>query len=308
MSGEADNQIASGVNPNGAPQGDAQTGAETETEGLGATGEDNGPEGETEAPAEGEGQPESPDADYVDLEVAGSVYSVPKAIRDGFMMHADYTQKTQKLAEDRRSVDERVETLTKQAKAYVDYKAELGELFAVDLMLQQFNQKDWAAAQNDDPLGTPALWMQFQGLKERRDQLAKDIAKKDNDRSVESARDRDNRIQEGERILSGEIKGWSPELKQQLVGFAKSEGLTEADIASFQDNFRLVRLLHKAFVSSQAVKKATAQTAAKRIEASKPTPAAQVRSRTSPAPTGLSDELSIDEWMKRRNAQVARPN
>ena len=69
-----------------------------------------------EADADGapdEGQPED-DTEEVDWD--GAKYRVPKPLKDALLRQADYTRKTQELAEQRRTVEQHFTSLTQQAE------------------------------------------------------------------------------------------------------------------------------------------------------------------------------------------------
>jgi hypothetical protein len=79
-------------------------------------------------------------------------------------------------------------------------------------------------------------------------------------------------------------------------------GFTADELRQVTDP-RVIKLLHAAWAGHQLQLKSAAATKAANSEAAKPLPTV---SGNTPAEKGLSDKLSVDEWMKRRNAQLKR--
>jgi hypothetical protein len=75
------------------------------------------PEAE-QAPEEGaEPQPGEEAEELETVDYDGKQYQVPKALKAGIMMQADYTRKTQEVAEQRRELESRSQQIAQQAQA-----------------------------------------------------------------------------------------------------------------------------------------------------------------------------------------------
>src|SRR5262249_51197582 len=126
-------------------------------------------------------------------------------------------------------------------------------------------------------------------------------------RSSEAQQALARRRADANAALVREIIGWS-EIEPKLIDFAKANGVSETDIEQFGLNVPLVKLLHKAWLGEQLI--ARQKAAAKSADASARAEAEPLRQvakgRGTPASSGLSDSLSPEEWVRRRNDQLRK--
>lgn len=260
-----------------------------------------------------DGQPED-DTEEVDWD--GTKYRIPKALKPGLLMQADYTRKTQELAEQRRHVEQHVQSLTQQAELQQATLEHRVNLRTVEQQLQQFSNTDWSnySAQYgaDATAAAMASWQQYRDAKA---ELEGAIAKTETETRQMSERSSANAIAQADQVLSREIEGWSPQLVQDLAGYAATEfGITPQELRDSVVNpdgtadtrtFKVLARLHRAETELAKLKgQATkAQQAAKQAAV---TPAKAVGQRAGGYKPGLDDSLPADEWLRRRNAQLAK--
>jgi hypothetical protein len=260
-----------------------------------------------------DGQPED-DTEEVDWD--GTKYRIPKALKPGLLMQADYTRKTQELAEQRRHVEQHVQSLSQQAELQQATLEHRVNLRTVEQQLQQFSNTDWSnySAQYgaDATAAAMASWQQYRDAKA---ELEGAIAKTETETRQMSERTSANAIAQADQVLSREIEGWSPQLVQDLAGYAATEfGITPQELRDSVVNpdgtadtrtFKVLARLHKAETELAKLKgQATkAQQAAKQAAV---TPAKAVGQRAGGYKPGLDDSLPADEWLRRRNAQLAK--
>jgi hypothetical protein len=260
-----------------------------------------------------DGQPED-DTEEVDWD--GTKYRIPKALKPGLLMQADYTRKTQELAEQRRHVEQHVQSLSQQAELQQATLEHRVNLRTVEQQLQQFSNTDWSnySAQYgaDATAAAMASWQQYRDAKA---ELEGAIAKTETETRQMSERSSANAIAQADQVLSREIEGWSPQLVQDLAGYAATEfGITPQELRDSVVNpdgtadtrtFKVLARLHKAETELAKLKgQATkAQQAAKQAAV---TPAKAVGQRAGGYKPGLDDSLPADEWLRRRNAQLAK--
>jgi len=288
--------------------------ADTETPEVAETEVTETPEVETEQAEteavegeEGEGQ-EATEEEFDEIEHDGAKHKIPKALKPLFMMQGDYTRKTQEVAEQRKAVEADRETFKKTVEFERQLTAEIGRVKLFDETLEQYAKVDWATLRMQNPEQANAAFQDYVQMKDQRERLASKVHEDLQKRQADQQRDFAKRVEEGQQVLMRDIPGWSPELANKLVTFAKSAGLTDADIASYQDNPRAVKLLHSAWLGQELVKK---QQAAARAPAKADTPSVQPLKQVARKPSGvvkpgLHDDLSPEEWVKRRNAQIER--
>lgn len=262
-----------------------------EVESEAAEGDDEQESDEGETPSEDDSE---------EIEIDGVRHTVPKALKGAFMMQADYTRKTQEVAELRKAVEEERESIHKAGAEEATARA---RIIALDDQIARFGRVDWDAWENDDPFEAQKGWRQFQQLQQIRGQAAGELVNLTRQRSLAEQQETAKRIEEGRQVLARDIKGWNDGLASALLETGvKQYGFDRAEIEEFTDP-RMVKVLHDAHQFHALQRK---QKQAQRHEAAQSVqPAAKVGGGSSP-PAGLDDRLSAEEWMRRRDKQVRK--
>lgn len=241
---------------------------------------------------------DGPDDDSFDLELDGKVHTLPVALKGAFLRQADYTRKTQELAEHRRGLEAQRQALAAEAQGVRSGGLDRLRLSALDHQLADFHDVDWQAYGAQDPQAAQALWARFQEMGQARDQLAYALQHQDEKARLQGAREAAAQMEATGRQLRAEIEGWSPAVAAKLVDYAQAFGVTLDELRDIADP-RLWKILHRAYQGDQAGQGgAVASAAAVR-------PAVTV---TGAAASGGSarDEMATKEWMRRRNEQMAK--
>lgn len=246
--------------------------------------------------------PDDPLADDAEeVEHEGQVYRIPRALKGAFLMHGDYTRKTQELADHRRSLEAERRALADQAQAADADLGDRARLHLLDQQIEAFQGVDWEAFGQSDPQSAQALWAQFTQTQEARDRFAWALTHKTEQGRAQAQREAAEQLAQTGRVLAQEIDGWSPEVAAKLVEYAGAFGVTLEELSEIADP-RLWKILHRAHLGEQQQKqqasaKALAQTQAVR-------PAISVTG-AAVASGAVRDELATGDWMAQRNAQKA---
>lgn len=293
-------------------------GGDAEQEQQVAAGAETNEEAEA-ANAEVEPEVEEDDPDLEDFEYEGKAIKLPRGLKDRFLMHEDYTRKTQGVAEERRAVEEtkqalsqREQEFTKQVESQTALLGDYAELRAMSLSLERYQNVDWARLDEEDPIGAQRAFREMQNLKDAAQQKYFSIQQKEAERNQTAQREDAKRTEDFHKALRSEIKDWSPELDLQLTNYARSRGIPDQELRSIR-NVGYVKILREAMEGAQL--KANAQKQIAEAKA-KPKPAPEQQAKPlekpargqAPATRGLSDELSPEDWLKERNKQIARRN
>src|SRR5688500_3694341 len=94
---------------------------------------------------------EAPEDDLFELELDGAVHAVPSALKGAFLRQADYTRKTQELAEHRRAVEAERHALSDERRAVRGGNGDRATLHALEAQLDAFEDMDWESLAQSDP-------------------------------------------------------------------------------------------------------------------------------------------------------------
>lgn len=242
------------------------------------------------------------DDDHEEVEHEGQVYRIPRALKGAFLMHGDYTRKTQELAEHRRALEAQRRA---HAEAVELAQADIGDraqLHLLDQQIEAYQGVDWEAYGQADPQSAQALWAEFTQTQQARDQLAWFLGDKTERGRLEAQRRAAEQLAETGRVLSQEIDGWSPEVAAKLVDYAGAFGVTLEELREIADP-RLWKILHRAHLGEQLEKQ---QASAKSLAQSQAVrPAISVTGAAAPG-GGVRDEMATGDWIRRRNEQALK--
>lgn len=226
------------------PENEQETEVEAETESTQAE------EGDEQA----EGEAETEEGGLVEFEFDGNVYEVPvelkKILEDktsSGMMHADYTRKTQEVAEQRKQVEALQQNLQVQAQVQQQFINEYAQLVSIDNMIQQYNSVDWNQLYESDPTEFVRMKEAVRDLKDSRVNLASQLTQKQQQQLQQQEQARIQAIQEGQTILAREIPNWNTELAKDLSTFIVDKyGMTADEVATIVDP-RHVKIIYDAY-------------------------------------------------------------
>lgn len=244
--------------------------------------------------------PSAGDDDTCDIEHEGQLYRVPVELKGAFLRHADYTRKTQELAQHRRALEAERQAVAQQAQTQAGASRDAVQLAALDHQLDALRGVDWQAFAGQDPQGAQALWLRFQGMTQAREQLAYAVSHHLQRRDLERARETAAEMAKTGETLQREIEGWSPEVAGKLVEYAQAFGVTLDELREAADP-RVWKILHRAWQADQAEQRDGAAKTAVQAQAVRP---AVLVSGAAAGGGGVRDELATKEWMNRRNAQT----
>lgn len=250
---------------------------------------------------EGLDEEDEPDEEFEEVEYDGKRYSVPKPLTKAIMQHSDYTRKTQELSEKEKRIQS---ALAEQQQAAEDQQAEFEEAAAVHALrkyLDQFSAIDWNKAVEEDPTAANKQFIEYQTLRSQLQEREQKLQQKRQERSYKAQQEAARREAEGREVLRRSIKGYSPEVETTLKQFAKERGVGNADHFNPALFPQETQILWEAYQYRKLLNKAKAKPAN-----ADPKPSKSIPKGGKTAPQGLSDDLSPEEWMKRRRAQQLR--
>lgn len=238
-----------------------------------------------------------PEDDLEEVEIDGKTYKVPK---EAALRQADYTRKTQEVAELRRAAEAAIERLESVSQ---EETQALTHVAMIDAKLSDFANIDWDTWERTSPLDAQRAWRQYTQLKEERGVAVQNYAQVRQYVASVAEQERATRLEQGHKELAAKIPGWNQEKAVKLLDFgAKAYGFTREELGAIDDP-RMILALNDAFETQNARKAAATKQKAAQQQAIRP--AAKVPSGA-PAVKPMSDRASTDAWMKARQAQLAK--
>ena len=236
-----------------------------------------------------------PDDDTFELEVDGQVHTVPAALKGAFLRQADYTRKTQELADHRRALEAERAALAEHAEAAHHALNHSAHVAALESQLASLDDIDWRELAHADPERAQALWA-------LRNEYAAAMAHHADRAELHAQREAEARMAQAGQVLAREIDGWSPETAARLVDYAQTHGVSLEEL-KVADDPRVWKILHRAWLVDQAHHKDRVEKGAQQAQAVRP---AVVVSGGAAGSGGVRDELATKEWMQRRNEAVRK--
>ena len=219
--------------------------------------EDDAPQGESETNEDAEGedleddsQEDSSEEGTLKLTHNGKEVELPVSkVKDLAQQGYDYTQKTQKLAEDRKSVENyahaikaQEQALQQQAQTQAAFIKELAQLENINSQLAQYDKVNWNELSDQDPVTAQKYWIAKTQLENNRVQLGNQINQKQEQLTQQQAHAQEARLAEARAELLRAFPDWNAEKAAAFRDTAKSIGYTDQEIAGIVDP-RLVKLL-----------------------------------------------------------------
>tara|TARA_R110000744_G_scaffold308082_1_gene416159 strand:+ start:2092 stop:3012 length:921 start_codon:yes stop_codon:yes gene_type:complete len=264
--------------------------------------EDDAEADDDEDDVEGDDEPETVSVKYGDVE-----YTVPKGLEKAIMQEADYTQKSQGLAQEREALAGERQAAEAAHNMQGAQFEEAVKLAAIDARLAEYDEVDWQQLlQTDQHNGTniaQQLDLERRQLTDSRSRANEELAAKS---QQVSAYHREAMVKSAEKTrsaLSAKYADWSPSLEESMARFAIGLGVPEQQLRT-TTNQATLEILYKAH-KFDLVEQQRA-TAKEKKPAPKPAvPAAKVKGRKQggrPNP----DKMSTKDWVSWREKQLAK--
>lgn len=243
-----------------------------------------------------------------EIEIGGKKVAMPKSIaaeiKAGTMRQADYTQKTQTVAEERRTVEAERARVREEAQQHQQYLDDVAEKRAIEKQLKQFAELDWNGLIETDPVRAMQLQQSQRALQDEHAKLDKNIAQKQHDNALAEQQEFAKQAQEAEAYVQREIPGWTQERANAVNQFALAQGLKldQSMAKLIIQQPALIKLFDQAEKFHQLVKKQATKPAA---PAAPPPPVQRVGATRAAAKVD-PDKMTTEQWMKHRSEQLRK--
>ena len=168
----------------------------------------------------------------------------------GYSRQADYTRKSQVLAEQRKKMDEEL-AATQQERQ--QYQSQLEQFkIQADSKLEEFKSVDWTKLKEEDPMEYALKRDQYMELQENKRLVAEEQQNLAQKQQAEMQTKWNEELARQQEVMAQRLPEWNdpekgPKLKQNIKSFALKKGFTEQEVDSLIDA-RSVDVLHKAMM------------------------------------------------------------
>lgn len=279
-----EDQLADFLHPENKAEDPPEDEPEAEVEDVG----DDEPEDVEEAADE-----ESPE-DLVEVEYEGEIIEAPRKIADALLRQADYTRKTQEVAEQRKAVEVRLGEVEAAQRQYEFFQETRDDVLKVQQLAAQADQGEKWLRDNINDLSTTEIEQAkfaIQDMRKESEQLSNMLHSKSKEFQQAQQQALQELLDKGTEVLRSRIPGWDESHSKQLRDYALNTGFSEQEIDHVVDP-RQVEVLWKAsqYDALQAGKVA----AIKKVQAA---PKIKQKARN-PMPKDVQNKLNLRKKLK----------
>lgn len=262
---------------------------------------------------EGERQAAAPEFVEVTLE-DGRKVKVPKDVEGHLLRQADYTRKTQEVAEQKRALEaerEQFKGHTEAQKAHFKAATKLAALDEQIAPYAKMTQQEWANLRAQDPNAFQDHWVNYDILKNQRDTANREFSDLENNRRQTAERENANRTQKALADIARLVPDWTPggELDVKLSKYGTGLGFSQAELGEMAiRNPQFVHQLNRLRVYDEAAAKQKTQQQFQASQQAQPVTrvGGQGGSATRKTTDASGDQLSAEEWVKRESERLRK--
>ena len=190
----------------------------------------------TDAESEDEGE---------EVEFEGKAYKVPKGIKEALLRQADYTKKTQEVAEQRKAVEERAQVLEQREKVSAQTFEKAVEFREVQKQLAQYEKVDWTTLAQEDPARATQLNIAYQLLQREAQTKYGEWKQAEQQTQQLTEQSRQQMLVKAEQELKTRLPNFGPQVAEKIAKAGKEYGITDQELNALIDP-RYVHVLHDA--------------------------------------------------------------
>jgi hypothetical protein len=238
LTGTPDNEQSDTDSQNEGEQGQENQQEEGQTEGV---------EGEQLEGEEGAEQGEEPNKEssevFLEWEADGEKIRVSQdELKNGYMRQQDYTQKTQNLARDSQTLQQRVQ---QEFQAVQQLATDYGQLTQIDAHLEQFKGVDWNALKQQDPLAYNTYLAEMNNLKGLRGDVVQQIEGKRQYMTQQQVQAFQQQTAEAQDHLKKVIPNFGAATLETMKKYGTNLGFSAQELAQVADK-RMLQVLYEA--------------------------------------------------------------
>jgi|TARA_R110000764_G_scaffold56817_3_gene123937 hypothetical protein len=201
-------------------------------------------------------------------------------LRNGYQRQADYTRKSQSLAEQRKAVEANLNAVQQEREQYAQILGNMAENQNAEL--QRFANMDWADLKETDPMEYMEKRLEYQESKEKIAEVHNERVRVQQQTETEMGQFLQEKLHKEAELLSKALPEYTDpgsNFKDEVRNYALELGFSPEDIDGIADH-RVILVLHKAMMQDRVPAKKSKQAAPKVVKSGTPQTKAQRSRRT----------------------------
>ena len=168
----------------------------------------------------------------------------------GYSRHADYTQKSQVLAEQRKQAEQELAATQQERQRYLSQLEQFN--IQADSKIEEFAKTDWTKLKEEDPTEYMLKRDQYRELQDSKRKVEEEQKNLQYKQQQEQQAKWQEELVRQQQLMAEKLPEWNdpdkgPKLKQSIKTFAVKKGFTEQEVNTLIDA-RSVDVLHKAML------------------------------------------------------------
>lgn len=241
-----------------------------------------------------------------EIDVDGKKFTLPKSaaekLRAERLMQADYTRKTQEVAEQRRAIEQQAQQVQQQAQFQQAYIAEVAKVTAIDERLNEYAKIDLSEYIDSDPVAVMKAQEEIRKLQMQRAEVVNNLNQRQQMQAMEQQQTTAKQLQQANDYLAREISGWSPQRSNELKDYAIGLGIPEQAIPNL---VLQIPAIAKAFDKANQFDKLVKDRTTKPKQDTSTPPPTRITAKSGGSAKD-PEKMSTDEWVKWRESQIKR--
>jgi len=175
-------------------------------------------------------------------------------LRNGYQRQADYTRKSQSLAEQRKAYEANLQAVQAERNQYAQVLENMSANQNAEL--QRYENINWQELKDSDPMEYMEKRLEYQEAKDKIAELNNERYRVQQQNEAEMASVLQEKIQNEAELLVQKLPEYADPnstLKNDLRNYALGLGFSEQDVDGITDH-RVVMVLHKAMLQDQVAK------------------------------------------------------
>ena len=203
-------------------------------------------------------------------------------LRNGYQRQADYTRKSQSLAEQRKAYEANLQAVTQEREQYSELLGNMAQNQNAEL--SRYADINWADLKDTDPMEYMEKRLEYQEAKEKISELQNERARVQQQNETDMGQMLQEKLQKEAELLSKALPEYTEPgstFKDEVRNYALNLGFSPQDIDGIADH-RVILVLHKAMMQDKVSKTPAkkSKSAPKVVKAGTPQTKAQRSRRT----------------------------